>query len=216
MYWWSLPSTCSGSVKALRLSSPPSADASANRPHSRSDAHYLWLWYAAGSLFAAPAVWLCDVLLSYLYPSLIDTAGLQGADMQLVTQFGESGGQLLTAKEAGNQIALEINTLLVSYSIAFYGALLMAANVQNRPLQVFSRALLALAYYGCWSRVDCRQRAAALNWRSILKHLTGASGRCHRPDLPIQCTSNANPGSDIFVVLAVERIPALGANCRRY
>ena len=101
------------------------------------------LWYAAGSLFAAPAVWLCDVLLSYLYPSLIDTAGLRGADMQLVTQFGESGGQLLTAKEAGNQIALEINTLLVSYSIAFYGALLMAANVQN-SLYKFSLGLFWL------------------------------------------------------------------------
>ena len=101
------------------------------------------IWYAAGSLFAAPAVWLCDVLLSYLYPSLIDTAGLQGADMQLVTQFGESGGQLLTAKEAGNQIALEINTLLVSYSIAFYGALLMAANVQN-SLYKFSLGLFWL------------------------------------------------------------------------
>lgn len=101
------------------------------------------LWYAAGSLFAAPAVWLCDVLLSYLYPSLIDTAGLQGADMQLVTQFGESGGQLLTAKEAGNQIAVEINTLLVSYSIAFYGALLMAANVQN-SLYKFSLGLFWL------------------------------------------------------------------------
>ena len=101
------------------------------------------LWYAAGSLFAAPAVWLCDVLLSYLYPSLIDTAGLQGADMQLVTQFGESGGQLLTAKEAGNQIALEINTLLVSYSLAFYGALLMAANVQN-SLYKFSLGLFWL------------------------------------------------------------------------
>ena len=101
------------------------------------------IWYAAGSLFAAPAVWLCDVLLSYLYPSLIDTAGLQGADMHLVTQFGESGGQLLTAKEAGNQIALEINTLLVSYSIAFYGALLMAANVQN-SLYKFSLGLFWL------------------------------------------------------------------------
>tara|TARA_B100001059_G_scaffold137537_1_gene137770 strand:+ start:6453 stop:7055 length:603 start_codon:yes stop_codon:yes gene_type:complete len=101
------------------------------------------IWYAAGSLFAAPAVWLCDVLLSYLYPSLIDTAGLQGANMQLVTQFGESGGQLLTAKEAGNQIALEINTLLVSYSIAFYGALLMAANVQN-SLYKFSLGLFWL------------------------------------------------------------------------
>ena len=101
------------------------------------------IWYASGSLFAAPAVWLCDVLLSYLYPSLIDTAGLQGANMQLVTQFGESGGQLLTAKEAGNQIALEINTLLVSYSIAFYGALLMAANVQN-SLYKFSLGLFWL------------------------------------------------------------------------
>jgi len=101
------------------------------------------IWYAAGSLFAAPAVWLCDVLLSYLYPSLIDTAGLQGANMQLVTQFGKSGGQLLTAKEAGNQIALEINTLLVSYSIAFYGALLMAANVQN-SLYKFSLGLFWL------------------------------------------------------------------------
>jgi hypothetical protein len=101
------------------------------------------LWYAAGSLFAAPAVWLCDVLLGYLYPTLIDTAGLQGADMQLVTQFGESGGQLLTAKEAGNQIALEINTLLVSYSIAFYGALLMAANVPN-SLYKFSLGLFWL------------------------------------------------------------------------
>ena len=101
------------------------------------------IWYAAGSLFAAPAVWLCDVLLSYLYPSLIDAAGLQGANMQLVTQFGESGGQLLTPKEAGNQIALEINTLLVSYSIAFYGALLMAANVQN-SLYKFSLGLFWL------------------------------------------------------------------------
>ena len=101
------------------------------------------IWYAAGSLFAAPAVWLCDVLLSYLYPSLIDAAGLQGANMQLVTQFGESGGQLITAKEAGNQIALEINTLLVSYSIAFYGALLMAANVQN-SLYKFSLGLFWL------------------------------------------------------------------------
>ena len=63
--------------------------------------------------------------------------------MQLVTQFGESGGQLLTAKEAGNQIALEINTLLVSYSIAFYGALLMAANVQN-SLYKFSLGLFWL------------------------------------------------------------------------
>ena len=89
------------------------------------------LWYAAGPLFAAPAVWLCDIALGHLYPTLVDTAGLLGAELQLTTQFGESAGQILPAKEAGNQVALEINTRLVSYSIAFYGALLLASNVQD-------------------------------------------------------------------------------------
>jgi len=89
------------------------------------------LWYAAGPLFAAPAVWLCDIALGYLYPTLVDTAGLLGAELQLATQFGESAGKILPAKEAGNQLALEINTRLVSYSIAFYGALLLASNVQD-------------------------------------------------------------------------------------
>ena len=37
----------------------------------------------------------------------------------------------MPAREASNQVALEINTRLVSYSIAFYGALLLASNVQD-------------------------------------------------------------------------------------
>ena len=89
------------------------------------------IWYAAGTLFAAPAVWLCDFFLGFVYPTLIDKAQLQGAELQLVTQLGESGGQIQSATAAGNQLALEINTRLVSYSIAFYGALLLASNVQD-------------------------------------------------------------------------------------
>ena len=89
------------------------------------------IWYAAGPLFAAPAVWLCDFALGSLYPSIIDSARLQGAELQLVTEFGQSGGALQMAQEAGNQIALEVNTRLVSYSIAFYGALLMASNLRD-------------------------------------------------------------------------------------
>jgi len=101
------------------------------------------IWFAAGSLFSAPAVWLCDLVLSYFYPSIVDSAGLQGVDLQLTTQFGESEGKILPAEEAGNQIALEINTRLVSYSIAFYGALLMASNVQD-SLYKFSIGLFWL------------------------------------------------------------------------
>lgn len=89
------------------------------------------MWYAAGALFAAPAVWLCDFLLSAAYPNIVEAAGLQGIEMVVRTQFGEDGGAIKSAADAGNQIAFDINTRLVSYSIAFYAALLMASNLPD-------------------------------------------------------------------------------------
>ena len=89
------------------------------------------IWYAAGSLFAARAVWLTDVLLSNAYPKIGEAAGLQGAEMMVRTQFGEDGGGIMAAADAGNQIALEINTRSVSYSIACYAAPLMASNLTD-------------------------------------------------------------------------------------
>ena len=89
------------------------------------------IWYAAGTLFAAPAVWICDFLLSSAYPEIVEAVGLQGVEMMVRTEFGEDGGVIMAAADAGNQIALEINTRLVSYSIAFYAALLMASNLKD-------------------------------------------------------------------------------------
>ena len=89
------------------------------------------LWYAAGTLFAGPAVWLCDAILSGAYPGVIDDIGLQGLELVATTQFGDLDGQLMRAQDAGNQIALQINTRLVSYSIAFYAALLLASNLKD-------------------------------------------------------------------------------------
>ena len=88
------------------------------------------IWYAAGALFSAPAVWLCDALLQAVYPHLIDSIWLQGMQMGALTQFGMLE-EVVAVSAAGNQIELEINTRLVSYSIAFYAALLMASNLQN-------------------------------------------------------------------------------------
>ena len=51
--------------------------------------------------------------------------------MSVRTQFGEDGGVIMAAADARNQIPLEINTRLVSYSIAFYAALLMASNLKD-------------------------------------------------------------------------------------
>ncbi len=77
------------------------------------------IWYAAGTLFAAPAVWLTDFLLRNAYPNIVEAAGLQGVEMMVRTQFGEDGGVIMAATDAGSQIALDINTRLVSYSITF-------------------------------------------------------------------------------------------------
>ena len=89
------------------------------------------LWYAAGTVFAGPAVWLCDVILSGAYPGVIDDIGLQGLELVATTQFGDLDGQLVRAQDARNHIALQINTRLVSYSIAFYAALLLASNLKD-------------------------------------------------------------------------------------
>jgi hypothetical protein len=89
------------------------------------------VWYAAGTLFAAPAVWLCDFLLSSAYPNIVEAVGLRGVEVLVRTQFGVDGGVIMAAADAGNRIALEINTRLVSYSIAFYAALLMASNLKD-------------------------------------------------------------------------------------
>lgn len=89
------------------------------------------IWYAAGPLFSAPAVWLCDMLMGMAYPGVLDSAGLKGIDMVALIQFGVVEGNIVTAQAAGNQIELEVNTRLVSYSIAFYAALLMASNLKD-------------------------------------------------------------------------------------
>ena len=81
------------------------------------------IWYAAGALFSAPAVWLCDMLIQAAYPHLIESVWLQDMKMGALTQFGMLGGEVVAASAAGNQIELEINTRLISYSIAFYAAL---------------------------------------------------------------------------------------------
>ena len=77
------------------------------------------IWYAAGPLFSAPAVWLCDLLMRLAYPTIIASVGLNGIDMIALTEFGVVDGAIVATEEAGNQIELEVNTRLVSHSIAF-------------------------------------------------------------------------------------------------
>ena len=66
----------------------------------------LGIWYAAGTLFTAPAVWLPDCVLSSEDPNNVEAAGLQEVEMMVRTQFGEDGGIIMAAVDAGNQTSL--------------------------------------------------------------------------------------------------------------
>jgi hypothetical protein len=134
------------------------------------------IWYAAGTLFAAPAVWLCDFLLSSAYPNIVEAVGLRGVEVLVRTQFGEDGGVIMAAADAGNQIALEINTRLVSYSIAFYAALLMASNLKDAIYKFCYRPVLALAHHGLWFGFNTGQRLT-VNGRRAFPQRTGRAAR---------------------------------------
>ena len=118
------------------------------------------MWYAAGTLFAAPAVWLCDFIPESATQASSSSGPARGGDDGAHT-VRRDRRRIMPASQAGNQIALEINTRLVSYSIAFYAALLMASNLQDACTN------FASAFSGCgsswlWPGVHTRQRPAVM------------------------------------------------------
>ena len=160
------------------------------------------IWYAAGTLFSAPAVWLCDALLQAVYPHLIDLVWLQGMKMGALTQFGMLEDEVVAASAAGNQIELEINTRLVSYSIAFTGR---PDGVQHQTvLQVLHRLFCLwvvmllgihsakdLLVMGAFSAPRVRRQASALTYQFISHgadtrtcELMGVAARAHPSGRP--------------------------------
>jgi hypothetical protein len=101
------------------------------------------LWYAAGPPLVAPAVWLADQLFALWLPTLVASTSFAGPDMTVVTQFGEINNAIVPAQEAGHQLAIQVNTRLISYSLPFYAALLWASNV-DQPLHRFIMGLFVV------------------------------------------------------------------------
>lgn len=101
------------------------------------------LWHLAAVHVAAPAVALTGPLLSTVYGSLVESVSMQGTDMLVMSRFGETGGAIVSAQEAGNQLAYPVNTRTLSYSIPFYAALHFATP-QKESYSRFAWYLLLL------------------------------------------------------------------------
>ncbi|MEP1469783.1 MAG: exosortase H-associated membrane protein [Halieaceae bacterium] len=101
------------------------------------------VWHALGSVVAAPAVALSGAILQWWLPELISEVTLNGTHMVIAAAVGELNGALLPSAEAGNQLAFQLDTRTLSYSIPFYAALHFATPMHS-SLERFARGLLIL------------------------------------------------------------------------
>lgn len=101
------------------------------------------IWYALGSLVAAPAVWLSSIILGNWFPELIASVTLQDTQMMVMATLGELDGRFLPADDAGYQLGLPVDTRVLTYSIPFYAALHFATPMPA-SWERFARALLVL------------------------------------------------------------------------
>jgi len=102
---------------------------------------FLWLipcfivWISLSSLFAAPAVWLADLILTSALPEFVHEFTLSGSQAMLATNFGELDGKIVSAEIAGYRLAYPLNTRILSYSIPFYAALHFATQSSVGPAE---------------------------------------------------------------------------------
>lgn len=101
------------------------------------------IWFALSSFLAAPAVMVARPILLGWLPGVVDAVQLQGAQMLVLTGFGESGGEVMAAGAAGNQLGYPVNTRAMSYSMAFFAALHFATP-QRAGLDRFAWCLVVL------------------------------------------------------------------------
>ena len=90
---------------------------------------FLWLvpcfvvWVSLGSMLAAPAVWLSELILTAALPDIVYDFTLAGPQALLSTHFGELDGEIVSAQVAGYRLAYPLNTRILTYSLPFYAAL---------------------------------------------------------------------------------------------
>jgi hypothetical protein len=110
------------------------------------------LWYFFNDWLIAPILWLAEPIMAWLVPHTFASLAQQGDLARVFASVGEVNGQIVSAKVAGHQLAFDFNTFILTYSIPFLGALIMAT-----PLERHGRALLwgflALLPFILWSVV---------------------------------------------------------------
>ena len=155
-------------------------------------------WHALGSMLAAPSVWLCGWVLELWLPDIVANTSLQGSEMLVQLTYGETGGQLLPAAQAGNALAFKQDTRIISYAIPFFAALHFATGIDH-SLERFARGLLLL-----WLLI-----AGALVWVSLKQVLLTAGDQLYTAANWVPPPAIIALGYQFFVLIIPSLAPVL-------
>lgn len=102
-------------------------------------------WYLLAPVLLAPLVWLLKGVFALLYPGVLEQAGLQGVNMQVITSLA-----VTTPDGREGHISLEINALKYAYNLPLLMALLFAT--QDRDFSSYKMLLcyLVLLPFQLW------------------------------------------------------------------
>ena len=89
------------------------------------------LWTVASPSIALPAIGLVSKLISSWFPDIVNAFYASGPEAVLMTEFGESSGQLIPLSQAEYRLGFQINTRILSYSLPFYTALHFATQKKS-------------------------------------------------------------------------------------
>jgi len=101
------------------------------------------LWTLLAPALVKPAIGFVHLLLSNWMPTTVASVQVDGSQALIMTQFGELQGKLVSARAAGHAIALPVNTNILSYSIPFYTALMLATPGDNK-MNLYGQGLIWL------------------------------------------------------------------------
>ncbi len=111
----------------------------------------LWLpatfaiWFLTAPWHLAPVAWAAKGLLTLWLPEAVADLRLHGAQLLLISHFGEAAGQVVVNPPSGEHLGFITNPLSYSYSLPLFAALALATPEPHRARRLIVGLAVLLA-----------------------------------------------------------------------
>ena len=85
-----------------------------------------YIWHVLAPAIAIPIGWIVEKIATTFWPDLFSIIELSKAQLYVEMSVGEKEGNILPASIVGNRLGFYVETRLMTFSLPFYSALLLA------------------------------------------------------------------------------------------